>query len=78
MADDQSTAKGSRSGSRDLLRYLPAVVLIVLLAAFAFDNRRDVPVGFVFADAKVPLIFVLLATAIIGALLGAFVRWRRH
>lgn len=74
MPDDQTT---SGSGNRDLLRHLPAAVLVLILVAFAIDNRRDVTVGFVFADEKVPLVLVLLATAIVGALVGALLRRRR-
>ncbi len=77
MADDQSTKRTSRSGTADLVRHLPAAILVVLLAAFAIDNRRKVTVGFVFTDKRVPLVFVLLATALIGAALGALLRRRR-
>jgi uncharacterized integral membrane protein len=78
MPDEPSTSRSSRGGTAELLRYLPAAILVVVLAAFAIDNRHSVTVGFVFADTKVPLVFVLLATALVGALLGALVRWRRH
>ena len=38
--------------------------------AFAFDNRDDVRIGWVVGDADAPLVLVLLATALVGALVG--------
>lgn len=78
MPDDQSAPRGPGAGRSNLVRYVPAAIVVVVLLAFVIDNRRNVTVGFVFTDARVPLIFVLLATLIIGALLGSLVRWRRR
>lgn len=78
MPDDQRTSTGSHPPSRDLLRHLPAVVLVLVLVAFAIDNRRKVTVGFVVTDERVPLVFVLVATALIGAVIGALLRRRRN
>jgi uncharacterized integral membrane protein len=74
-SNDQNT---SSSGSGGLVRHLPAAILALVLIAFAIDNRRKVTVGFVFTDKRVPLVFVLVATAIIGALIGALLRRTRH
>jgi uncharacterized integral membrane protein len=75
ISDDQSTS-GPRT--RDLARHVPAAVLTLILLAFAIDNRHKVTVGFVFTDEKVPLVVVLVATALIGAVIGALLRRTRH
>ncbi len=74
-SNDQNT---SGPGTRDLVRHLPAAILALVLIAFAIDNRHGVSVGFVFTHKRVPLVFVLVATAIIGALIGALLRRTRH
>ena len=50
-------------------------MLVVVLAAFVIDNHQSVKVGFVVHDFEVPLIFVLVVTAIIGALIDRL--WQR-
>lgn len=77
-SNEQNTSKASGPRSRDLVRHLPTAILVIVLVAFAIDNRRKVTVGFVFTDKRVPLVFVLVATAVIGALIGALVRRRRN
>jgi uncharacterized integral membrane protein len=77
MTDDQSRPQTSGRGTGDLLRHLPAAILAILLIAFAIDNRNEVTVGFVFVDQEVRLVYVLLITAILGAVLGALLRHRR-
>lgn len=78
MSEDQVTTRDSRSGAGAALRHLPAAILVIILVAVALDNRGNVKVGFVFTEARVPLVFVLLASAVIGALFAALLRLRRH
>lgn len=81
MSDDDITTRDSSRDShagRAALRHLPAAILVIALVAFALDNRGKVKVGFVFTEKRVPLVFVLLATAIIGALVAALLRHRRR
>jgi uncharacterized integral membrane protein len=59
----------ARRDSRDTGRIVAAVVIAALLIAFVVDNTRQVKVGFVFADKNTRLIYVLIVTALIGALL---------
>ena len=40
---------------------------MLLLVAFAIDNRGSVRVGWVFGDFRRPMIVVLLVTAVVGA-----------
>ena len=46
---------------------------LVLLIAFVLDNAETVRVGFVFFNAKVSLIWVLLIAALLGALVDRLV-----
>ena len=76
MADE---TRGRDSG--DTARIIAALVILGVLVAFVLANLRKVKVGFVFADVKIPLIFVLIATALIGAILDRLVQYvgrRRH
>jgi uncharacterized integral membrane protein len=50
-----------------------AVVGLILLIAFVLDNSRTVRVGFVFFNANVSLIWVLLIAAFLGALVDRLV-----
>ncbi len=61
--------------SRDIARIVAAVAIAALLVAFVIDNTRQVKVGFVFADKNTRLIYVLIVTAIVGALLDRL--WQR-
>ena len=72
MADEE---QGNRSGITRLVIWL--VVLAVLLA-FVLANTRKVKVGYVFGTRSTPLIFVLVITAIIGALLDRLWLWHRR
>lgn len=69
---------GSGVSGRDLARWAPPVVLAVVLVAFALANTKSTEVNFLVADAKAPLIVVLLATAVVGALIAALLRRRRQ
>ncbi len=50
-------------------RLVIAVIVLAILVAFVISNTRSVKVSFLFTDKHPPLIFVLVVTAIIGALL---------
>ena len=75
------TDEHRRLDNRDTTRLVVAVVLVAALVAFVVDNIDSVKVGFVFTDKKIPLIFVLVATLVIGAILDRLVQYlvrRRH
>lgn len=65
---------------RELVRLVGAIALVVVLVAFVVDNSRSVRVGFVFTDRSVPLIWVLIITAVLGAVADRLLRavWRRR
>ena len=65
-------AEGS-ADNREIVRIVVAVVGLVLLIAFVLDNSHTVRVGFVFFNANVSLIWVLLIAAFLGALVDRLV-----
>jgi uncharacterized integral membrane protein len=72
--------EGSRS-RRDLARLVVGLVLVAALVAFVLGNSQTVSVSFVFTTTSVPLIWVLLVTAALGAVtdrLVTVVRSRRR
>jgi uncharacterized integral membrane protein len=71
-------AQGERRDRRETGKMVGIVVLVVVLAAFVIANTNSVNVSFVFADFDVPLIFVLIVTAIIGALIDRLLQARRR
>jgi uncharacterized integral membrane protein len=70
MTDEHRSLDG-----RDTARVVVAVVLVAALVAFVVDNIGSVKVGFVFTDREIPLIFVLVGTALLGAILDRFVQY---
>jgi uncharacterized integral membrane protein len=76
VADD-TKSRGRDTGS--IVRLGVAAVLVIAAIAFVVDNFDKVKVGFVFKDASVPLIWVLLATLILGVILDRLWQYsRRH
>ncbi len=55
-----------------------ALVLVAILVAFVVKNSEKVNVSFVFFSANVRLIWVLLVTAVLGALADRLFLWRRR
>ena len=52
------------------VRLIFGLILVVLFLLFISANSDPVPVSFVFTDTEVPLIWVFLACALIGALVA--------
>lgn len=68
-----------QESSRDvgaIVRLTLAGVLVLLVVAFAIDNRGNVRVGWVFGDFRAPMIVVLLVTAAVGVVIGWLVLYR--
>jgi uncharacterized integral membrane protein len=63
---------------RDIVRVVAALVLVAILVAFVVKNSEKVNVSFVFFSANVRLIWVLLVTAVLGALADRLFLWRRR
>jgi uncharacterized integral membrane protein len=51
-------------------------VLALLLVVFALLNTQEVRVDFIFRDTRMPLIFVIVGSAVLGFLIGWFVTAR--
>jgi uncharacterized integral membrane protein len=74
-------AEGEREERRDrreTTKVVLVAVLVVVLVAFVLANTDTVNVSFVVADFDVPLIFVLVVTAIIGAVIDRLFQARRR
>ena len=70
----------SDRSAQDTLRLIAAGILGILLALFVLMNTDKTKVDFVVTDTELPLVIVLIGTAITGAVishLGLYV-WRRR
>lgn len=65
--DSDDSSRVSKRDRREIVRITSAVVALGLLVAFVLDNSQTVRVGFVFFNANVSLIWVLLIAAVLGA-----------
>ena len=76
----KTTESGGRTGPRERL-LTPARISVLLLAVlaliFIFENTRDTRIRLLIPEVTMPLWMALLATAIIGALCGAYFMRRR-
>jgi uncharacterized integral membrane protein len=55
-----------------------AVLIAVLLVAFAVANSQKVEVDFLVTTAEVPLVIVIVISVLLGAVLGAYTTYRSH
>ncbi len=51
-------------------RLVVGAIVVIVLIAFVLDNRRTVKIGFVVGNHETRLIYVLIVTALLGAVLG--------
>jgi uncharacterized integral membrane protein len=65
--DPSAASRRERRDKREIMRITGAVIALALLIAFVLDNSKTVRVGFVFFNASVSLIWVLLIAAFLGA-----------
>jgi uncharacterized integral membrane protein len=66
---------GTRSTS-NYARIVVAAIVTVILVIFVVDNLEQVRVSFVFFKSDVGLIWVLIATAVLGGLVDRMLVWR--
>ena len=50
-------------------------MLALLVLLLVLDNRRSVPVGYLFGDKQVPMVWVILASVAAGAVLDRLGSW---
>ena len=70
---NEGAADRKRRDNREIVRIVVAVVALALLVAFVLDNSRTVRVGFVFFNANVSRIWVLLIAAFLGAMVDRLI-----
>lgn len=77
---DQSPPKGSGDGPdrTHLGRYVVAAVLAVYVILFALFNRDRVEVDWVLFDRNSRLIYVVIVSALLGALADRLIQRRRR
>ena len=73
--DDKIEAKARR---RRTVRLGVIAAVGVLFALIALDNRQSVAIGWVVDDVKVPLVFALVVSLIIGIGIGLLLARRHH
>lgn len=71
--DDQTN-----TATNTIVTLLPAAILLVILAIFAFANSQKVTVDLIVTETEAPLVLILLVTAIVGALIASLVRFQRR
>jgi uncharacterized integral membrane protein len=69
----EETSKRSTSSNA---RIVVAVIIAVILIIFVVKNLEQVAVNFVFFHADIGLIWVLIATAVLGGLVDRMLVWR--
>ena len=79
MAGTASRAPSSGKPARKGLRPPVVVALVLALAVVVFiaQNREEVSVHLLWATLSAPQWLLLSLTALIGAAVGALLRWRR-
>ena len=71
-----TAGKPKSDGMALLKQYGPPAVLLILLVWFVLANSQSVEVNIFFVTVSAPLVVVLLATAIVGALIMLLVQRR--
>ncbi|WCO67165.1 LapA family protein [Iamia majanohamensis] len=77
MADDQHEVSSSTATIGQAVKLVIAVVILLALVALAVANSDEVPVDWLLGDTDLPLIVVILGSAVAGALIAALLRRRR-
>ena len=71
-----TAGKPKSDGLALLKQYGPPAVLLILLVWFVLANSQSVEVNIFFVTVSAPLVVVLLATAIVGALIMLLIQRR--
>ena len=56
-----------------LAKLVVALVIVVVLLVFVLSNSESVPLSFVVAEGSAPLVWVMLACAVLGGIVGFLV-----
>ena len=71
MADPQTRSK------KELVQLGGAAVLLVVLVLFVANNTQKTKINFLVTDVQLPLVVVLLVTAVVGGAITELLRFRR-
>jgi uncharacterized integral membrane protein len=58
-----------------IVKVVLALALLILFVIFVIQNSDPVPVSFVFTRAEIPLVWVFLGCALVGAAVAYLVGW---
>lgn len=70
-------ATGPDRSIGEVVKLVVSAVVLVVLVVFAVANADDVRFDYLAGDADVPLIVVMLGSAVAGAVVAALLRHRR-
>jgi uncharacterized integral membrane protein len=78
-ADHDAHHGHSESGRSpaEVAKLVISALVLVALILFAGANSDDVRVDYLAGDSRIPLIFVILGSALMGAVIAALLRHRR-
>ena len=77
MPWDENKADDTDVG-QNLVRIVPPILIGAVLIVCFLANTDSVEINFLVTEAEAPLIVILLVTALLGAVLGWFVRFLRR
>ena len=75
---DANAERRGRYTTGDVLRFVVAAAIVVLLVAFCVANTDDTKVDYLIGDTTMPLFLVMVVAAVGGVLIAALLRRRRH
>jgi len=77
MTGGEPEHRERRRSPKETARLVVSGVLLLVLILFVADNRRDVKVGLIFDDRKLPMIAVMVLFAVAGGVFTLLVTRRR-
>jgi uncharacterized integral membrane protein len=77
MATSSESGHG-RFTTGEVVRFVVAAAIVVVLVAFCIANTDDTKVDYLVGDNTFPLVVVMVLSAVAGALIAALLRRRRH
>jgi uncharacterized integral membrane protein len=68
--DREHLARLRRARQRRVIKIVVALAILVIFIVFIIGNSDRQPIDFVFVESEVPLIWVMLACAVLGGIVG--------
>ena len=78
MSRTSEAKESGRYTTGEVLRFVVAAAIVVVLVAFCIANTDDTKVDYLVGDSTFPLVLVMVVSAVAGALIAALLRRRRH